>query len=154
MLDSDLVRVDLLRLKRKLYNSYPEGSVERKTFLLASKISEIGYLSHVVPPDVVKFVFDEYHYKMKMELLDILLNFGLTISIGFLMRSLHNLYGKNIILSFWYFPLSLFFFNGLRHVWNVFSTWRSMRDFKNEYTIINDKIKKLSEEVKKIGDGK
>lgn len=153
-LDSDLVRVDLLKLKRKLYNSYPEGSEERKTFLVASKLSEIGYLSKVIPPDIVNFVFEEYNYKIKIEILDIIVNSAMAISLGLILFSFHGLYFKNFIFSFWYIPSGLFLINGLRHLWNLVAYWWGMRDFKKEYGVIKDQIKKLSGEVKRISDGK
>jgi hypothetical protein len=155
MLDSDLVRIDLLRLKRKLYNSYPEGSVERQTFLMASKLSEIGYLSNVVPPDVVNFVFDEYKFKIKQEIIDILVNFGMGVSLGLLLAGVHGIYPKNSFMwFFWFLPSLLFLANGIRHTYRLIACWWSMRGFRKEYKVINDQIKKLSNEVKRIGDGK
>ena len=53
-LDPDLVRIDLLRVKRKLFLQYQEGSKERQDFVVASKLSELGYLSKLADPATVR----------------------------------------------------------------------------------------------------
>lgn len=154
MIDPDLVRCDLLKIKRKLYNLYPENSLERKNFLMASKLGEIGYLSKIVPPDVVNLVFDEYHFKMKQKTIDMLLSFGIGIILSVVLNGYHILFPKNAILSFWCIPPVILFMIGGGHFWNLISTWWGMRDFKKEYKMIKNQIRKLSDEVKRIGDGK
>jgi hypothetical protein len=152
--DPDLVRVDLLLVKRKLYNSYSPGSLERKNFLMASKLGEIGYLSKIIPPDVVNVVFDEYHYKLKNGVIDMSLSFSIGIVLGIVLDGYHIFFSKSVLLRFWYIPSIILFVVGARHFWNLVSYWWGMRDFKKEYKVIKDQIRKLSDEVKRIGDGK
>jgi len=153
-LDPDLVRCDLLKIKRKLYNSYPENSDARKNFLMASKLGEIGYLSKIVPPDVVNVVFDEYKFKVKQNLIDFIISLSLAISSGLLLNGCHQLYPKDLLFSLWYIFPCIFLLNGIRHLWNIGYAWYGMKDFRKEYKLIKEQIKKLSDEVKRIGDGK
>jgi hypothetical protein len=147
-LDPDLVRVDLLRCKRLIYVSYPEGSRERADFLYAAKLSELNYLSKLVPPEIVNMVFDEYARLRKDELK----NIGLTLWIGLLvlmlMFNMHKLYPLVWVWKFWYASIAGVLLETIRHIWHMVLNWKKVQPFKLEYTELGQKIKKLTDELK------
>jgi len=148
VLDPDLVRIDLLRCKRLIYLSYPEGSQERKDFLYASKLSELKYLSKMVPPEIVDMVFDEYAKLRKNELLSIGLSIIAGVSVSVLMLGMHKIFPLVWVWKFWYAGIAGVFLEIIRHSWHMILDWRKVQPFREEYAELGKKIKKLTEELK------
>jgi hypothetical protein len=146
--DPDNVRVDLLRVKRKLYISYPEGSKERKEFVLASKLSELSHLQHLVTPDMVDMVFDEYMKATKGELFQILLSYCSGCCFSVMFFGFHQLNPHSVWFSFWMVPAIAGFINGSRHVYHLLQNWQRLQPFKKEYASIQERIQKVMGEIK------
>jgi len=149
--DPDLVRVDLLRIKRKLYISYPEGSKERKDFLLASKVAELSYLQKLVEPDTVVMVFEEYAKQFKNEVINFILCLGLGVTMTFLMLGFHQLHPTNFFLLFWRMPCFIGIGFAGTHVGHAIENWKLFQPFKREYATLRGKIEKLTQELKGLG---
>jgi hypothetical protein len=147
-IDPDHIRVDLLKVKRKIYISYPEGSDERKQFMLAAKMSELSYLQHLVTPDMVDMVFEEYLKVLKAELINFLIAFCLGCSLSITLFAFHRLYPDNMWLDFWYSPIVIGFGMAGQHVYHAVLNWRRLQPFKKEYNTLQSRIKKLLGEIK------
>lgn len=150
MIDGDLVRVDLLRVKRKLFAAYPEGSKERQDFLAAVKLSEITYLSKLVSPDVAELVFEEHDKIIKNEVIDIALLLGLGVAVSWGLFILHQIFPQNIWLNLFSAPFWITLAESSRHVWHIIEQLKSIKPFKNEYATLSARIKKLSEELRNM----
>ena len=146
--DPDLVRVDLMRIKRKIYISYPEGSKERQDFLLASKLTELTYLQKLLDPDIVDLAFEEYDKQLKNELI----NFGLCIGLGlcftFMFLAYHQLHPTNLCLKFWCTPAVVGVLWASTHVRHIIDNWRQFKPFRREYNVLRRKIEKLGNEIR------
>lgn len=149
-IDPDLVRIDLLRCKRQLYLMYPEGSKERSDFLATSKLSEINYLSNLVPKEVSALVFQEYRRTIKFEILDIVVYFAIGVAISSSLYFCHLFLPKNLWLHFWSVPFCLSIFESLRHIWYIVNQWKKMKPFRLEYKELQVRINKLRGELKDI----
>jgi hypothetical protein len=149
-LDHNNIRVDILRIKRKLYISYPEGSMERKEFLLASKLSELKYLQTLVAPDLIDTVFDEYKSQQRAETANICVCVIGGICLSVMMLGFHQLHPANIWLKSFYVPAIAGIGYGLTHVYHFIQYHKSMIPFKLEYEKIGKKIEKLLKEIKDI----
>jgi hypothetical protein len=148
MLDSDLVRVDLLKVKRLIYLSYPEGSRERADFLYAAKLSELNYLSKIVPPEIVNMVFDEYAKLRKGELLSIGLSIGIGLSVAMFMFGMHKTFPLTWVWKFWYAGIAGGLLETVRHIGHMILDWRKVQPFREEYAELSKKIRKLTNELK------
>jgi hypothetical protein len=149
--DGDLVRVDLLKIKRKLYISYPEGSKERQDFLIASKLSELTYLQKLVEPDQVVMVFEEYARQLKNEVINFILCLGLGLSFTFLMLGFHQLHPTNFFLLFWRMPGFIGIGFAMSHIMHAIDNWQAFQPFKTEYATLREKIEKLTQDLKGLG---
>jgi len=56
MIDKDLIRVDLLKFRQKVYLSYPKGSPQRKQFLKTILQTELQLSKKEIPSDLLDFV--------------------------------------------------------------------------------------------------
>jgi hypothetical protein len=148
MLDGDLVRVDLLRIKRLLFTSYPEGSSEQLDFLRASKLNEIGYLSRLVPEETAKFVYEEYNRIMKYELLDIAACLGIGFCLSLTLFWFHQHYPTILWFRLFGAPFGIGFYSSLKHVWHMIKEWRKIQPFKTEHKQLLQRINKLKNEIK------
>src|ERR1035437_4316508 len=148
--DPDLVRVDLMRIKRKIYISYPEGSKERKDFLLAFKLNELAYLQKLLDPVMVDLAFEEYNRQLKNEVI----NFGLCLVLGlcftFMFLPYHQLHSTNLWLNFWCMPAVIGVLWASTHVYHAVKLWRQFKPFRREYNVIRRKIEKLGNEIGKF----
>jgi hypothetical protein len=149
-LNPDQVRVDILRIKRKLYISYPEGSKERQEFLLSSKLSELKHLQTLIAPDVMDVVFDEYHRQQRGELMNIgiCLFGGLTLSI--MLLGFHQLHPNNLWLKQFYIPMIAGLGYATTHIFHSMKHFQLMQPVKNEYKKIQSKIDKLLKEISEL----
>ena|ERR1035441_6349393 len=147
-LDPDSVRVDLLRIKRKLFLSFPEGSKERQDFLIASKLSELGYLTKLADPETVDMAFAEYERLMKNKALTMLMGIGFGISLSVMMCGFHKLHPTSIVYSFFWLPGIAGLIASLAILWKMIDQWRKFQPFKKEYKILRQKIEKLIAELK------
>jgi hypothetical protein len=147
-LDGDLVRIDLLKAKRLIYLSYPEGSRERQDFLYASKLSELNYLTKIVPPEIVNFVFDEYTRLRKNELRNIGLSIGMGLSTALFMFLMHKIYPLTWLWKFWYCGIVGGILETVRHMIHMILDWRKVQPFREEYAELSKKILKLTKELK------
>jgi len=145
--DPDNVRVDLLKIKRKLYISYPEGSKERSDFLYASKLSELTYLQKLVDRDLVEEVFQEYSGQIKLEVFNIILSFGIGASLSVMLYGFHQLY-TSLWLSLFPLPVLVGIGVSIMHIIHIFEQQKQVKPFKDEYKILQAKIQKLVEELK------
>jgi hypothetical protein len=148
MIDSDLVRVDLLRCKRLIYTSYPENSQERTDFLYASKLSELNYLSKVVPPEIVNFIFDEYEKLRRSELKNIGLSIWVGLCVAMIMFVMYKEFPLVRFWQFWYAGIAGGLLEAGRHVWQMILDYQKVKPFRNEYGELSKKIKKLTDELK------
>jgi hypothetical protein len=143
--DPNDVRVDLIKVKRKLYISYPSGSKEQKDFLVASKLSEIGYLSKLVPSDLVDIVFEEYNKLVYSEMGYIGLGIGVGVLLSILLYKLTN--GFPFV---WLAPL----LGGLSvasfHGQHLYDEYKRMKPFQSELRMLQQKIKRLRAELKDL----
>lgn len=146
--DPDQVRVDLLRVKRKIYISYPEGSQERKEFMIAAKMSELSYLQNLAAPDMMEILREEYDKALKAELYNIGMALGFGASLGVMLFGFHQLYPNNVLLGFWYLPIAVGFALATTHVYHIVDNWRRLQPFKQNYQYFQDKIAKLLKEIK------
>lgn len=56
--EHDRIRVDLLKFRRKAFLSYPEGSLERKTFLKTILQNELRITANEMPQDVLNLAVE------------------------------------------------------------------------------------------------
>jgi|SRR5579863_2820104 len=146
--DPDNVRVDLLRIKRKLYISHPEGSKERQDFLFASKLTELNYLQRLVNPDVVDAVFGEYNKRLRLEALNIVLSivFGFCLSVTLL--GYHQAHPAITWLSLYRLPFFFGIGSAGTHAYHLVRHWQQFQPFRNEYATLRVKIERLINEIK------
>lgn len=149
-LNPDQVRVDLLRIKRKLYISYPEGSKERREFLLASKLSELNYLQKLIAPDIIDMVFDEYKKQQKAEALNITMCLLGGSCLSVMLFGYHQLHPNNVWLTMYPFPMLLGAFTGITHVIHAIKHWKSLQPFKKEYEKLSKKVEKILKEIQDL----
>jgi hypothetical protein len=149
-LDPDSVRVDLLRIKRKLYLSFPEGSKERTDFMVASKLSELGYLTKLADPETVAIVYAEYDRTKKFELLNIGFWFGIGLLFSVMLHAYHQLHPQSVWLSFYYFPVIWGVFASGVHISHIVESWRKFQPFKKEFEVLTRRIDKLTQELKDL----
>ena len=147
-IDPEQVRVDLLRIKRKLYISYPEGSPERKEFMLAAKMSELSYLQNLVTPDMVDIVFEEYIKVLKSEVTQIALGLGFGLCFSVMFYGFHTINPASFWFKLWWLPFILGLSTSSTHFYHVILNWRRLQPFKQEYSLIQNKIEKLLKEIK------
>ena len=147
-LDPDYVRVDLLLVKRKLFLSFPEGSKERKDFVVASKLSELGYLSKLANPETVVLVFEEYRKQQRFEIYVILIGIGFGACLSVMLLGFHQLHSANSWLSFYYLPGVCGVAWVVLHIYHMIDRWRKFQPFKREYAVIRRKIEKLENELR------
>lgn len=147
MLDPDLVRVDLLRVKRMMYKSFPDGSQAQKDFLLSAKKSEIKYLSALVSPEITDLVFDNYKKELRFELIDIWLCLGIGASLSVMGLGFHQLYPKSIFFKLFVVPIIVGIFLSLTHVWHIVEQWKKMQPIKKDYLDLTKRIEKLNKEL-------
>lgn len=148
-LNPDQIRVDIMRIKRKLYISYPEGSKERQEFLLASKLSELSYLQKMIAPDIVDLVFDEYKKQQRAEVINTTMCILSGSCLSTMLYGFHQLHPQNFWLSFYLVPGFVGFYYAMLHVGHAISHWKSLKPFKAEYEKISKKVERL---MKEIGD--
>jgi hypothetical protein len=146
--DPDRVRIDLLVCKRKLYISYPEGSAQRQEFLFASKLTELTYLQKLVNPDIVNAVFGEYHKRLRLEVLNIVISivFGFCLSVT--LFGYHQAHLAITWLSFYKLPFFFGMFSAGTHTYHLIKHWQQFQPFKDEYATLKVKIEKLINEIK------
>lgn len=146
-LDSDLIRVDLLLVKRKIYLSLSTYK-ERQDFLMSSKLSEIGYLSSLVSPDVVSLVFDEHNKIMREEFLDIFVCALLEISFFVLFYIMHMVSSKHFWSYILLIPFFIIFVESFRHILHIKEECEKIKPFKQGFNLLQERIDKLSNEIK------
>ena len=149
-LNPDQVRVDLLRIKRKLYISYPEGSKERQDFLLASKVSELSYLQKLIAPDIVDLVFEEYSKQQRAEAINFATSLASGICLSVMLLGFHQLHPQNMWLSTYPIPGLIGVGYAITHVFHAIKHWKSLQPFKEEYERIENKIERIIKEIKDI----
>lgn len=146
-LNPDQVRVDLLRIKRKLYISYPEGSKERQDFLLASKLAELNYLQKMIAPDLVDLVFEEYKKQQKAEAINAAFGILSGLCVSIMLLGYHQLYPRNPWLSLYPMPLLMGLIYAVTHTVHALEHWKSFQPFKKEYQKILQKVEKIMKEI-------
>jgi hypothetical protein len=143
-LDPDLIRVDLLKVKRKLYSQYPEGSKERQEFLISSKLSELRHLSQLLPEDSVSVVFEEHKNFMLKEKISISLNLLSGVFLSWLF------YETSILHQVWFTGiLATLFLVGV-HVKHIYDFNKKMEPFRQEYEVLQGKIDKIKKELRDL----
>jgi len=146
--DPDLVRVDLMLIKRKLYIKHPEGSPERKAFLLASKLSELTHLQKLVDPLVTEMIFNEYNSQLKNEVINIILSIGLGACLSVMLYAYHQLHPTNLWLCFYLTPIITGTLFASSHVFHMIDRWKHFQPFKEDYETLCKQIEKLTNEIK------
>lgn len=145
-IDPDLVRVDLLRARRLIYKSYPDGSPEQKEFLLSSKRSELKYLS-----EVTELMFGEYKRFLQSELVAFIFCLSSGLCLSAVLFGFHELYPKSIWLAFFMaWPLMVGLYFASYHTWHIVEQWKKMQPFKKDFVALKKKIAKLNEELENI----
>lgn len=146
-IDPDHIRVDLLKMKRKLYISYPEGSKERQDFIYATKLSELKHLKTLVDPETVGMVFQEYKNRVGSEILNIFVGLGFGTCFSVMMFGFHQAHPANVLLTFYLVPLLAGVLWSFTHVLHLIDNWRAFKPFKLEYDTLCKKILKLLKEL-------
>jgi len=149
MLDADLVRVDLVKIKRKLFLSYPKGSVEREHFLLSSKLSELSYLTKLIPKEEAEIVFAEYKKALKIELFCIISINLLGLVIGAMLGVFSLVYHKGPFILWVFSPILVGLACSVPGMIRMRNLWRDIQPFKKEYNSIQEKIRKITDEFNK-----
>lgn len=147
-MDPDIVRVDLLRVKRKLFMGYPEGSKERQEFVLATKLSELAYLQGLITPEKVDDILEEYITVVHTEAIHILFTLCVGSFLSILLLYFHQLHTLNLWFSLWYLPGLLGIGIISQHIYHLYLNWKKIQPFNKEYIILQGKIQKLLEEIK------
>lgn len=147
-IDPDNVRVDLLRIKRKLFLQYPEGSKERQDFLFASKLAELNYLQNLVNPDVVDAVFGEYHRQLRFEVLSIFVSIVLGFCLSVTLLGYHQAHPGITWLSLYKLPFLFGIGSAGMHSYHLVRHWQQFQPFRDEYATLRTKIGKLIDEIK------
>ena len=150
-INPDQIRVDILRIKRKLYISYPEGSKERQEFLLASKLSELSYLQKLITPELIDTVFHEYKDQQRAEAINIFTCILAGLCLSTMVLGFHELHPANVWLKPFYIPAIAGVGYALIHVKHAIGHWNSMKPFKVEYEKISGKVEKLLKEIGDLG---
>lgn len=148
--DPDRIRVDLIRAKRQVYISYPEGSPERKEFMLASKMNELRYLQKLAPHDMMDLMLEEYMAVVKLEALQIFTSLALGASLGLTLLGYHTLHPSSFLLSLWPIPIGLGIGFASQHIYHLVQNWRRLKPFKDDFLHIQSKITKLLNEIKNL----
>ena len=149
-IDPDNIRVDVLKVKRKLFVSYPFGSKEQKDFLIASKLAELGYLTKLVPQSDVAIVFEEYEHAMRSEVLDVVMCFLLELLFTGSFFTFHLMFPKNdwvyLLLSFSLIVLG----EGIRHITHMIDHRKKVKPFKDEFATLQRRIQKIKDELQEL----
>lgn len=154
-LNPDQIRVDLLRIKRKLYISYPEGSKERREFLLATKMAELNHLQKMIAPDLVDMVFTEYDRQQKAEVTKMSLWIIGGACFSAMLFAYHRLYPQSIWLEALYpMPTLIGLITGSTHLFHAAKHWQSFQPFKLEYEKIVKKVAKILKEINDLASKK
>lgn len=148
MFDPDYVRIDLLKAKRKLYISYPEGSKERTDFLIASKKAELKHLQTLITPDMAELVYEEYIKQLKSELVNFTVCLLLGICFSLTLLVFHQSHPVNIFFLFWRVPSLIYGLIAANHLRHAIKDWNSIQPFREEYRLLQVKIDKLTGELK------
>lgn len=146
-IDPDQVRVDLLKVKRKIFISFPEGSKERNEFMLASKLYE---LKHLAISDTFGMVLEEYVKGAKSELLTIMMNLCIGVCISAFFFGLHEAHQNNSWYKFWYIPVVVGIIHASRHVYHLVINWQKLKPFKKDHLVLQEKMKNLLAEIRKL----
>lgn len=151
MLDGDKVRVDLLRVKRKLYISHPEGSKERADFLVASQRAELAYLKELYTPEMITLVYDEYTKQQKSEIINFVLCLTIGLCLSLMLLGFHQSHPTNWLLSLYKMPFLFGFVWALTHLYHSIEHYRTLKPFKDECLSIQNKIDKITDGLKGFG---
>jgi|SRR5665213_348128 hypothetical protein len=146
--DPDNVRVDLLKVKRKIYISYPEGSKEREDFLFASKLSELGYLTKLVDPVLVSDVYADYNDRLTSEVFTIVSCLGVGLGISIAMLGFHQSHPHSEWLSLYILPFLFGVGFAGTHVSHLVKNWKDFQPFRKECETLRKRIEKLTKEIK------
>jgi hypothetical protein len=146
-LNPDQVRVDLLRIKRKLYLSYPEGSKERQDFLLGTKLAELTYLQGMIVPSAVDPILGEYARKQAVEYMDALFYLFAGVFSSAILLACRHFDPRNVWYRFWYLPIILWTAHANRPISRLIVNWRRLQPFKRECAKISKKVQKLMKEI-------
>jgi len=147
-LDPDYVRVDLLKVKRKLFISYPEGSKERQVFITAAKVSELAYLQQLLPLETTEFIFEEYATHKHNQLKGIVICLGIGTFLSGTLFALHHMYPTSLWFNTFYVPLIFGLILSVVHAYYLVEAYRRFVPFKKEYDLIQEKRKKIVDELK------
>lgn len=151
LMEPDQIRVDLLKVRRKMYLSYPENSQERKNFLLLSKLSELGYLSGIAPEKLANSMFEKYDIAMNRMGVQITLSlfFGIIFSWLFVITSF--MFPNVLFLKFaWIIPAYLGLTFSLDPIYKVCRFYKAMKPFRDAYLKLKKRVNLLHEETQKL----
>lgn len=147
-IDPDRIRVDLLRAKRKVFLEYPEGSLERKNFLLVAKMSEVDYLTKTIPVELVTSVVGDFERAVKDEAKIGVMALFTGVFLSAFLYIFHVIYPENFLLSLWRVGWFVGIAEMLRHGWHVVGMRKKVTPLLKEYDALKEKIKKLNNEIK------
>lgn len=145
MLDPDLIRVDVLRVKRKIYLSLPEN--RKKDFLVASKLSELSYLQKIIPKDMADHMFDEYYKELKYQLINIFISLISGISISIFLWCWNKIFPHIALKYIWVLGLIIGFIVACKHAYFIYLDWQKIKPFREDYQNLQNRIGKLWEEM-------
>ena len=146
-LDPDQIRVDILKVQRKIFLSYPQGSKEREDFLRSSKIHSINYLSKLVPKELASEIFDEFEKGITEEIQNIAIKIFAGSLFPLIMFILHLYYPKVQLLNLWAVGWLLVIPHIIPNLLNIYKHWKKFEPFKKEYLDLQERIKKLQEDL-------
>jgi hypothetical protein len=150
MLDRENVRIDLLKVRHKIYTSYPPYSEERKRFVREAKISaleELAYSSQMTSKEAMLAMIDSSKKLMVKEVLKVSGFIILLIGAFYLYPYLHTTL-ESILIAIIQVVLSIGVFVYLKCIRN---TLKSLKSLDQYYTQVHEKMSKMSEDIRKLG---
>jgi hypothetical protein len=145
--ERDNVRIDILKVRQKIFSQYPPGSEEHKAFLKSVKSAELGHLSSTLPPELVNFVMEAAKLIMKHEVKEIL-KFAIPTAFCGLVN---YFFATTIVEHVLMLVCTLYFaFHCVRHLSHLALQLKDLRDLKDNYSKLRNHMQKLSQDLKRL----
>jgi len=142
-------RIDIWRLKQKLYELYPENSTARKAFVKTETLKEYTHLSSLVnlyTPQFISTMFAMSKGEIIKSILSVLvclllMSFVVLVGVTFKLMLVKFLTCFTFGILFW------FLFKGIK---DIVSTIKAIVKFKKAQQKLEDKMNQLQEVLRKL----
>jgi hypothetical protein len=146
MEDKDNIRVDLLKLRRKAYLEYPEGSKERKMFLKTILENELKLTEMEMPKEILNLVMEGDKMVFWDSLRKSIAWFGLGVLSYFAAFSL-----RHSALAIPFYICGPFFLGmGGQYLYEYWLYRESVKSVKKYSQDMNQHINKISNDIKRL----